>query len=257
MRLLLAATLAALTSCALPTLDASARYLEFEPEGDLVLSQGTTNSGNSIEDLGLAEAEAAAGVALDLSFGMPTLSISSQSSSWEGEGILENEITYDGVTLGIDTPVSSELDLGLHRALLTWDFIPGNSEFAMGVGVVGLEIAGAFEGVVPAMGVQRVEFDETVPIPVVALRLNLDLGGVEVGGSMSGLSANIEDNTATILDLDINGKLHLIGMQQRGGAYLMVGWRQLELDVEVEDGADRVDAALTFSGPYAGVHLSF
>ena len=209
--------------------------------------------------MGLNDEEGTVGAYANIKFGAPHISISTQRSSWQGSGTLANQISLDGVTLNADTPVNSELDLGLHSALITWDLIPGSTEIGIGFGVAGLEIEGAFEGVVPAQGVQRVQFNEVVPVPLLALRAGIDLGFVELTGYLAGLTAQIEDDEATIFDLDVSGRFCVLGTRKSGGAFVTIGWRQLEIDVDIdgEDAGDRIDADLSFYGPFAGIQLSF
>lgn len=252
---------APLVSCvaSFPDIDAGARYVNFEPDGDLQLTSGTSNTGNTVNDLGLNGSDGTVGAFASLKFGVPHFSVSSQSSSWQGSGVLSSQISLDGVTLDADTPVNSELDLGLHSALLTWDLIPGSTELGIGFGVAGIELAGSFEGVVPIVGVQRVEFDEIVPVPLLAVRAGIDLGFMELGGTLAGLAVDIDDDEATIFDLDVSGRFCVLGSRRAGGAFVTLGWRQLEIDVDVTDDGDGdlIDTSLSFYGPFAGLQLSF
>ncbi|MFT7677249.1 MAG: hypothetical protein ACI8QC_001227 [Planctomycetota bacterium] len=246
-----------LGACAIPTIDASARYLNFEPSGDLRITEGGATSGNSMSDLGLAETDGTVGADVHLKWGMPHLSFSTQNSSWNGNGILDAEFSSGGVTIGANTPVESNLEFGLHTALLTWDFIPGSPELGIGFGVALLDLQGSFEGVVPMLGLQRVEFDESLPVPLLGARAAVALGPIDVAGHIAALSVDIDGDEATIFDLDIHARYHLLGMSQRGAAHILLGWRQLDLDVDVAGDTEDIDADLTFSGFYAGLQISF
>ena len=251
-QLSLASVLLLLGSCAIPTVNGTARYLNFKPSGNLLISDGPTSAGNSMSDLGLANTDGALGAEVHLKWGMPHLSFSTQSSAWSGSGILNGEFSSGGITIGANTPVDSELELGLNTALLTWDFIPGSPELGIGFGLTMLDLRGSFES-----NLQRVEFDETLPVPMLAVRGAIALGPLDVAGHLAGISVDLDGDEASILDFDIHARYHLLGFDQRGSAYLVLGWRQFDLNVDVRSSSENIDADISFAGLYAGLQVSF
>lgn len=248
----LAPLLSLLGACAIPSFDATLRYVSFEPSGELRISEGASSAGNSMNDLGLKDPDGSVGADVHLKWGMPHLSFSTQSSAWSGDGKLNGEFSSGGTTIDADTLVASELELGLHTALLTWDFIPGKAELGVGFGVALLDLRGSFQS-----DSERVEFDESLPVPMLAVRGAIAFGPVDVAGHFAGLSVDLDGDEAAIFDLDIHARMHLLGNTERGAAHILLGWRKLSLDVDVADGSSNIDADLAFFGPYLGLQISF
>ena len=151
--------------------------------------------------------------------------------------------------------MDSSVDLGVTSGLLTWDLAPTDSvEFGLGFGIVALDLELEFrENITPT----TVSSDETVPVPVLAARVGISAGAWEVAGVLSGLDVDADGDQVTFFDLDAYGKYHIAGGGDRLGAAFIFGYRATELDVEYDDGSDRVDANLEVSGPYIGLRLSF
>jgi hypothetical protein len=243
-----------LASCAAPTLKAGARYVLVEPDGDIGISDTNVTARNSLSDLGLDDDEGTPSAYVDFKWGSPHLRLATQSSSFEGTGTLAADFSIDDVDISAGAAVDSRLDLGVHSAILTFDLIPGFPEFGLGFGVSGLAIAGDFTKLGTS---SQVDFDETIPIPVLAASFEFELGAIEVGGVASGLSVSLDDDEVSYFDIDVYGAWNFAAGQDSLGASLVLGWRQVDLDLEYEDDTEAVDLDLSFSGPYLGLQVNF
>lgn len=246
--------LALLASCGAPSLDATARYGLMGLDGDIRTDTSVGATTNGWDDLGLDDEEGAPGATLNLKWGMPHLSISTQSTGFSGTGIIESEIDLDGEIIGVGASVHSDVDLGVTSALLTWDLAPGDFEFGLGLGIVALDLEMQF---VEDATATTATTDESLPIPVLAARVGLSAGSWEVAGTLAGLEVDVEGDSVSFFDLDAYGKYHFMGGEDRLGASFVFGYRETNLDIDYEDGADEVDAELGISGPYIGLRLSF
>jgi hypothetical protein len=90
-----------------------------------------------------------------------------------------------------------------------------------------------------------------------AARGAIALGPIDIAGHIAGLSVDVDGDKAAIFDLDIHARYHLLGQRQRGAAHVLLGWRQLDLDVDVAGSTENIDADIVFSGLYAGLQISF
>lgn len=250
----LALSLAGLSACSLPRLDAMARYGQYGLDGDIAISSSGASASNDIDTLGLDDTEGAAGAVVDFKWGMPHLSISTQSTSYSGDGTLDADISFDGNTIDAGTDVASDLDLDLTTGVLTFDVLPGPVELGLGFGVtlVGFDMKFVEDGTG-----ETVDTDERAPIPVLAARAGMQFGSLEVGGLLSGMSVNSGDVDASLFDLDLFGRWNFIGGEDHLGGSLVLGWREVNFDVDYEDGDDDVNLDLGYSGPYIGLLVRF
>lgn len=247
--------LALLAACSAPTLDASLLYGLQELDGHIKTGTGGATVANSFDDLGLNDAEGALGASVDLKWGSPHLSISTQSTEFSGSGILSSQLEVDGDIISVGSAVDSDIEVGVTSALLTFDLAPTDTvEFGLGVGIVALDLDLRFREDITATTVST---DETLPIPVIAARLGIDIGSWEVGGVLSGLDIEVEGDSVKFFDLDVYGRYDFFGGAERAAVSLMLGYRSTDLAIDYEDGADTVDAELEVSGPYFGVRFSF
>ncbi|HPF13094.1 MAG TPA: hypothetical protein PLJ12_02410, partial [Planctomycetota bacterium] len=202
----------ALPACFAPTIDATARWIQLQPKGEIGIADSTVTTRNSLDDLGLGSKEGIPGAMVDFQWGGPHLSVSTQSGSWSGSGTLQAEFSNNGTTIPIGTDVDSNLDLAIHSALLTWDLLPGDAELGFGFGVDALDLKGSFQS---QSSSDRIDFDETIPIPVLAIRANVHINSFELGGSAAGFKINYNGDDAQFLDMDLMARYHFIGGSSR------------------------------------------
>ncbi len=244
-----------LPACFAPKIDGAVRMIEFTPEGDIGISTTGVTATNSLEGLGLNDEERIPGAMVDFQWGGPHISVSTQQGDWSGTGTLNAEFSDGTVTIPVGTAVNSELDLAIHGAVITWDFLPGNAELGIGFGVNALDFQGSFES---QSTMDRIDFDEMLPIPSIAVRANVQVGAFEVGGHASGFEIDYDGDEAFFLDMDVNARYHFIGGNSRASGSVMLGYRALQLEVDyTDDSGERVDMDLDFSGPFIGAQLSF
>lgn len=240
-----------LAACGLPNLDVDARYGEFGIDGSLsIADSGTFNASNDLDTLGLGDEEGTVGVAAQIKWGSPHLYVSTQESSFSGTGVLQADLKTDFGTITAGSAVDSDLDFGLTSAILTFDLVPGPWEFGLGVGVSLISIDATFQDLTSS---ERVETDETLPVPGVAISLGVGLGPIDVSFIASGMSISVEDGEVTYYDADLTGRWDF----GRFGGSLLFGWREADYDIEYDDGTDSIALDLNYSGPYVGLRISF
>jgi hypothetical protein len=241
----------ALASCAMPTVGIEPRVGPVEVDGDIsVVAAGAPTSKNSTGDLGIDDDDSGFAVRGDFKWGMPHLSVALQQTTHDSSGVLS--APFGNPPIAPSTPVTTDFDLGLHNAYLTFDLIPGDWELGLGLGLVLLDI-----DFTTTDGTNPVSADELLPVPVLAARGGVGLWRIDFE-ALAGLSAiDTGDADVSFLDLDVNGRLRLFGDGDRATGSLTLGVRHTDLDAEYEDGADDVDLDLTFSGPYLGFRLQF
>ncbi len=250
----LLAPVLALAACGTPHLEAMARYGEYSLDGDLAISSMGINSSNSMDTLGLDDSEGSAGLLVDFKWGGPHLTISTQSTSYSGEGRLESELSFGGDTIDAGDDVDSDFDLGLTTGVLTWDLAPGPLELGLGLGVTIIALDASFEEI--GMN-NEVSTDESLPAPMLAARAGFELGPIEVNGLLTGFAFSSGDDEITFYDLDIFGRYKFFGGSDHLGGSFVFGWRQVDFDVEYEDGNSDVELDFSYSGPYIGLQLRF
>ncbi len=244
-----------LPACFAPAVDGTVRFIQLQPEGEIGIAQTGVVSRNTLDGLGLGDEENIPGAMLDFQWGGPHISVSTQQGDWSGTGTLQAEFSEGGITLPIGEPVDSTLDLAIHSAIITWDLLPGAPELGLGFGVDALDLQGSFRSQNTG---DTIDFDEMIPIPVLALRANVPFGPFEFGGHAAGFQIDYDGDEAQFLDIDIMGRWHFLGGDRRASGSLVVGYRSIALEVDYEgDGGERVDADLDFTGPFIGGQLSF
>lgn len=244
----------ALASCA-PSLKVMPRIGALELEGDLLISEDEVDATNSVGDLGLDDREATPSALLDLEWGSPHLTLATQSTSFSGDGRLAGALEYEGNTIPAGADVASDLDLGIHSGILTFDVAPTPiMELGIGFGVTAVAIDARFRE--DGTGT-TVDTDEVLPVPVLAARVGFWVDNVEVAGLISGMDASVDDADVQMLDLDVYARYHFFGFAQHGSGSVVLGWRRLDLDAEYEDEDSVIDAELRLTGPYLGVQFGF
>ncbi|MCC7013457.1 MAG: hypothetical protein IT454_12910 [Planctomycetes bacterium] len=250
-RLIPSLALALLGACAAPQLTLQANYGPFTPEGKIQIDSvgSPATSENSAGDLGLDDDASTVGARFDLKFGSPHLTLSTQASSWDGDGILSAD--FGGISAS--TAVESELDLALHRGVITFDMVPTDFvEFGLGLGVTVVDIEAS---VTDNLGVVTEEVDESLPVPLLAARLGGRFWLLDAEALVAGLTADVDGDEATYLEIDVNAKLAFLGEHGGLSGSVVLGWRQIDLEVDYADDTDDVHADLTFDGPYFGLQL--
>lgn len=249
LHIIVAAIAMTLSACSAPTVGLEARYGRLDADGDVALATGGAAVRNSLGDLGIDAGEDSLSLRGDVKFGSPHLTLSTEGAQWSGDGTLT--ANFGGIVLG--TPVESDLDLSIHRAILTFDLLPIPwVELGLGLGVSALDIQARVEDT----GTSTVEeIDEMVPVPELAARLAVEFWRVRVEALVGGMSYNAGGDAARYLDGDLSARVRLGGLGPVDG-WLTAGYRLISIDAEFEDGADDIEVDTTFDGVYFGLRLS-
>lgn len=241
-------TAAGMSSCA-PQMLIAADYGALDAQGDLGVTTGggAGNSQNSLDDLGLDGDAGTLGIAADFKWGVPHLSLAAAQASWDGSGVLS--ASYGGITAG--TQVDSQAELGLYRALLTFDVLPTDAfELGIGFGASVIDLDAEVTG-----GGTRESTDQAFPIPLLALRGGLRVWRIDLQAVLAGLSAKVDGDEATYFETDFSGRFALFGEHGDLNGSLVLGWRRFDLEAEYDDGGDHVNADLELDGPYFGLQI--
>jgi hypothetical protein len=240
-----------LVSCGAPQLMVTPRYGQFEVDGDFGIGSAPVVTG-SLDQAGLGDTEEHFGIQADVKWGSPHLSVSTQSSEHSGSGTLDVALTQGGVTIPVGAQVDSDLELGLHQGALTFDLIPTDLlELGIGLGVTAVDIDLQFRS-----GVNEIETDETVPLPVLAVRGGVQIWRLEVGALATGIQGDYDDGEVDFFDVDARAMFRFLGDSGGLAGHVVLGYRWVDLDLEYEDSAEEVVVDSTFSGAYIGLALT-
>ena len=249
------AAAALLTACSTPRLDVTPRWGTLDIDGNLGVSTGAVAAKADLNTAGLQKDDSVLGARVDFDWGPSHLMVSGQQSEHGGDGTLDATLSSGGTTITAGTAVTSEFDLGLYSAAYTFDFVPTDLvEVGLGLGVSYLDISASFQD---QTTMEIIDGDQGLPVPVLAARLGTRIWRIDASLQAQGMSASVDGNDLTYVDLDFMAKLRLLGGEDHLGGHLTAGyrWVDLELDYENDDG-DQVDGDMTFSGPYIGLTLS-
>lgn len=236
--------------CSTPQIALTPEYSLSKLDGHFGASTSSVSAQSSFDDLGLDEQSEQLGGRVDLKWGLPHLSVSYAESSFSGDGTATAQLTQGGVTIPAGASVDSSLDLDIASAVLTFDLLPSDTaEAGIGFGIQGLD----FQGSVRDTGSgQSVDTSEMVPIPVIAVRASAEIWRIEASALIAGSKVSFNGDDLSYYDVDLQGRLRIF---EHG--WLALGWRQVHVDLQYDDGGDAVDADLTLKGPYLGFVLSF
>jgi hypothetical protein len=243
-----------LSACSAPGASITPRFAQVDVDGDIGVQQGSSvNAQASVDSLGLEKADSVIGLRVDVDFG-GHWTFSAQDSTHDGDGTADATLSQGGVTINVGDPVSTEFDLGLYSAAVTWDLMPTDAlELGLGVGVTAFDIDA---NITETAGGQTVSTDEMLPVPFLAGRIGFAMGPVDVSGLLGWVSIDYSGDEATFLDLDTMAKVRVFGDDDRLAGWIALGYRFLNAEVAYEDGSDSVDADIDFSGPWLGLVLS-
>ncbi|MCP3915990.1 MAG: hypothetical protein GY711_10580 [bacterium] len=229
--------------------------LALSVDGEFGASDSGATVTSDFDSLGLDEDETTLYPRVDFSWAGMHLSASSLQGSFSGEGTLDGTITIDGTTIAAGTDVDSDFEFGAYSGVFTWDIIPiGMAELGLGIGVTLVDLDIDFED---TAGTDSITTDESFPVPLLAARLGFDGAPVEVNASVGFIDVDVDEGDLSLLDLDVNGAVHLLGGRERLAADLVLGYRMFDVEAEYEDEDSAVMANFEISGPYIGVRISF
>ena len=244
-----------LGSCGLPKAGFTPRYLTFDVEGDLLVSDTGASIAADVETMGFSKDSSSFAPRADFEWGAFEMTLAHSSTNHSGTGVADADLEFDGVSIEATDEIDTDFNLGLTELIMTWDLIPGDTvDFGIGFGatladvdftVTSLELSG-----------EEYETDESLPIPMIAGRLAIELGDFNAEALVSGLSVDVDGDKATVIDMDLGLRYNLVDIGGQIMGALTLGYRSFDLALEYDDeGGEKVDIDIGFSGPYFG--LSF
>ena len=243
-----------LGSCGLPKAGFSPRYLTLDVEGDILVSEGGATVASDIESLGLQKDSGSLSPRLDLEWGAFELTLANSNTDHSGIGVADATLEFGGGDFILaGDKVQTDFELGLTEVIMTWDLVPGDTvDLSIGFGAtladVKMDIAS-----LDNLGVEY-SMDESLPIPMLAGRLGIELGDFRFEALAAGLSVNVDGDSATVIDMDLALRYNLIDIGGGVMGAISAGWRSFDLQLDYsDDTGESVDIDLGFSGPYFGI----
>ncbi len=143
------------------------------------------------------------------------------------------------------------MDMTTTSVLWTYNWGLGDTaHFGLGLGVTALGIA---MQVTEEITGETGEMDETLPIPLIGLRLGGDIGPVRVEATYAFLEVDVDEGSVSVTDMDIYGGLDVLGDM----GTLVIGYREFAFDASFADASDSADLDLQLGGPYVGFRFAF
>ena len=245
-----------LGSCGLPKAGFTPRFVTFDIEGDLLVSEGGATISSDVETMGFSKDSSSFAPRADFEWGSFELTVANSSTDHSGTGVADATLEFGGGDVILPGEnIETDFDLGLTEIIMTWDVIPGDTvDLGLGFGVtladVDLNIA--------SLDNPGIEYstDESLPIPMLAGRLGVELGDFNFEALIGGLSVEVDGDEATVIDMDLGMRYNLVDIGGQVMGALTLGYRSFDLELEYDDdGGEAVDIDIGFSGPYFG--LSF
>ena len=242
------------TGCAIPSVDVAPRYGIMNLDGTYGLENADSAGDPTVAPADLSTAgldtdNGYIGAKIELDLGVPVFTLSTQSTKHGGDGTLSATVGAIFVT----SPVATNLDLGLHTLLLTWDVVPTDYvDIGIGLGATVIDLDASIAG-----AGEEETADETIPVPVLGIRARVELGDFRFSALLSGMSLDLGSDKANFYDIDVLAEYHLFGGDDRLGGSIGLGYRSTVLDFEYEDGGDSIDVEVDLNGPYVAMVFSF
>jgi len=224
---------------------AEVKYWFSELDGEVQIAsvsiKGTTI--DFVDDLNMDEDEGIPEVELWYKFGEKNkLSLSYFKVEHDGDKTLEKTVTFKGTDYTISTLVESELETSLLKLMYERGLLyreGGGLSFLAGIDYLG------FEAKLSTSTISKSE-EINIPIPVIGLAgwLALPVEGLSVKGEISGITVDVDDNEATLVDLSVG--LAYAFNENWGGE---LAYRYFDIDGESDDD----EANFTLSGPVLSI----
>jgi hypothetical protein len=249
---------AGLGACAAPKVAVEARYMSLEIEGDLAAEDmaAGVSTATELEALGLTGSDETFGARVDIDLGSPHFTFYGLQAAFAGTGTTTAEIDLGGGNvIGADVDVDTEFDFAGYTGMLTFDLVPSDFvEVGIGIAVMLVELEFTLQEV---GGPNSIESEESLPVPLGALRAGFDIGPFELDTSIAAIDLDIDEGELSIMDIDLAARYHLFGGDERAAGFIVLGYHSLELEAQYEDGTSDVDINFLIEGPYVGFRLAF
>jgi len=167
----------------------------------------------------------------------------------EGDEAPTVNIQFEGETYQIGIEVESILETTIYRVAWEGDWIDTDT-VRLGT-ILGVDIFDTKASIENAV-VGKEEFDEDIPIPVIGLQGEVRLPhGFGAYGEIAGLYIESGDDTGSFVEFEVGAKYTYRWFSA------MAGWRQIDIDIEVEEGSEEDEAHLGIGGFIVGVSAAF
>jgi hypothetical protein len=243
--------LSLLGACAVPSAEIDVGYTMMAVSGDIALSSGTggvsTGASQDIESaFGLGDDQGSVYVRAQLDLGSPVFTASGFMFSESGQGVLD--ATFGGISAS--TPVDTELDFANIKFSMTFDIPIGPVTIAPGLAVDTFDLH--FKATETTLGNSE-EIDEIVPVPLLFLRAQADLGPVSLVGEGGYIDIPETDGAeGKVLDLEARLDWQVFPMFA-----LFAGYRRIDIDAKGETDTDSFAVDLLVDGWMVGGGIRF
>jgi hypothetical protein len=244
--------LAAVTaSCSAPSVSVMPFVASNSLDGSIETSGAVGSASTDLGPLGVGDAESAFAGRVDLIGPSSQWSITHAASNFSGNGTMSAELDLGGTTFEQDLDVATNMDVAVTSVLWTYNWGLGDTaHFGLGLGVTSLGIA---MKITEDVSGETGEMDETLPIPLLGLRLGGDIGPVRVEATYAFLEVDVDEGSVSVTDMDIYGGLDVLGDM----GTLVIGYREFAFDASFADASDSANLDLQLGGPYLGVRFAF
>lgn len=246
--LLVAAPLLVLPSCYQFEVTAQAAYAQLSLDGDLGYQNGST-SANIQQDIesafGLGDDQGAPYGRVMVDVGVPVLAVSGFQFDESGTGVLQ--ANFGDVPAGLG--VNSEFEMINAKASLAFQIDLGPVAIAPGLAVDYFDLQVDVQDV---FGAFQESVDLAGPVPMLFLRAEADLGFVAAVVEGGYMEIDVDDVTASLLDLEA-----MLELRPTTLIHVFAGYRLLNLVADGEIDGDTFDTDFTLSGFFVGGGLRF
>ncbi len=236
------------------SLDGNVAATDLDAAGELV--------GSPLDELGVGARQSVAQVGLRLTEGDVRWDIFAQRTGFFGNGVLADDLTMEGVELRWDEgDVSTDLEFGLYGfRWLKHVSSDGQLEVNLGASLVLAELDLDFEQQIvdPGTGdltgeVKSTGRDVLLPILLPALDLVYDHEDFDAHFLLSGMKVWTHEASGHVIELDFNVSIPVLDDLGE----LVLGYRELELELEHSGDDERAEIDVSLNGPYLAYRVSF
>lgn len=251
MRLLslcVAAPLLVLPSCYSFEVTGQAAYAQLALDGDIGYRSGTSGAaiGQDIESaFGLGDDQGVPYARVMVDTGVPVLAVSAFQFDESGTGVLN--ANFGDLSAGL--AVNTDFEMTNAKASYAFQIDLGPVAIAPGIAVDYFDLSIDVQDV---FGAQREQVDLAGPVPMLFVRGEVDLGIVAAVAEGGYMEIDIDDVTASLLDLEA-----LLEVRPTDLLHLFVGYRYLNLQADGEIDGDTFDTDFTLSGFLIGGGVRF
>lgn len=251
------AGLAVTAGCSLPGFEADIGFMQSQLSGDLRVNPvvgGLTVPTQSVavqDDLGLNDPSGSLYGRAELDLTVPHLTISGFTYNESGSGVLNAAFGDIVPGVGVSLPVRSESEINNLKGALTFDIGIGPVRVSPGVAVSILDVDLAVTDLTGTFGTER--FDETLPVPLLFVQTEVDLGIVSATVDAGALDVEVMDVDGTFVDVEALLKVHPADHFD-----IFIGYRLISADISgMTDDNESFDGDLTLQGWMIGGGITF